>query len=279
MINKIKYIASSGAEYDLTANGVIHKDANYYAWEWSVEGTKLQYGTRVSNFSRDAAEYDVELIFHGAPETLRQTITALHNDFENDLRNKTPGRIVWGGYYIDCYVTQSEAEPMQLWRCIKDKIHIFAPYPYWIKEVSITLPVSAVSAGGFLDYAYDYSYDYTAPAVGQKNIFSTFPFASEFKMIIYGLAVNPRITINGYPYVLYVTIPQGAYVIIDSRQKTIMMYNADSTRTNVFNYRNKTDSIFEAVPGGNLAIVWDASFGVDLTLYHEKSEPEFVEVQ
>ena len=91
--------------------------------------------------------------------------------------------------------------------------------------------------------------------------------------------VNPRVVINGHPYVLYTTIPAGAYVIIDSNQRTIMMYGSNGQKTNIFDFRNKSDSVFEKIPAGNLMITWDASFGVDLTIFREKSEPEFEEIQ
>lgn len=279
MITSIKYIASSGNTYDLTTNGILHRSANYYNWAWNVEGTKLQYGNRISDFSRESAEYDAELVFYGTYAERWKAITALHNDFENDLRQKKTGRIVWGDYYIDCYITQTNAEPVGLWSHISDKIHIYAPYPFWIQDAQITLPVTVISANSDLDYPYDYPYDYTPPAVGTKIVKSDFPFASEFKMIIYGQAVNPRVTINGYDYVLYSTIPSGAYVVVDSRTKSITQYNTDGTRSNLFNYRNKTDSIFERIPGGNLTIAWPATFGVDITIYRERSEPEFKEVQ
>ena len=132
-------------------------------------------------------------------------------------------------------------------------------------------------SGDFLDYTFDYNYDYAAGAIGEKIVYSESPFTSEFKLVIYGEAVNPRIVINGYPYVLYTTIPAGAYVVIDSRQKTIMMYQ-NGTQTNIFDYRNKSDSIFEKIPAGNLRIIWDSTFGADLTIYREQSEPEFEEV-
>lgn len=278
MISKIKYIASSGRKYDLTTNGFLHRTANYYTWKWGVVGTALRYGMRVSDFSRQPAEYDVELVIYGTPETRRKTLGALHNDFENDLRKKTPGRIIWGNYYIDCFITQSQSAPMETWNYLSNTIHIYAPYPFWVQEKQITLTASDEQTGTFLDYPYDYPYDYTPHAVGTKVIKSDFPFDSEFRMVIYGLAVNPRITINGYPYVLYTTIPQGAYVIIDSKTHSITQYNADGTQSNLFNFRNKTDSIFAKIPGGNLTISWDASFGVDITIYQEKAEPDFEEV-
>lgn len=280
MKSQIKYIASSGNEYDLTTNGILHRTATYYDWAWKAEGTKLQYGVRLSNFSREPAQYDAELLFYGTAAELRQKIQSLHNDFENDLRRMTPGRIVWGNYYLDCYIIHSEVEPISVfWGWISNTIQIYAPHPFWVQETKVALNASTAGSGDYLDYTHDYPYDYTAPVVGQKSVPSTFPFTSEFKMIIYGAAVNPRITINGYSYVLYTTIPAGSYVVIDSKQKTVMMYGAGGTKTNIFNFRNKSDSIFEKIPSGNLTIVWDSSFGVDMTIYRERSEPDFEEVQ
>lgn len=268
----IKYVASSGNEYNLITNGIYHKEANYHKWEWEVEGTKLQYGYRVADFSRKPAEYDTELIFYGTYNQRRALVQALHDDFENDVRKKTPGKVIWGDYYLSCYVVSSSTEATEYPTWTSNKVTFYAPYPFWIQDVDVMLPVSAVSGSGFLDYTYDYSYDYTAPTVGTKYVHSDFPFSSEFKLIIYGLAVNPRITVNGYPYVLYTTIPSGAYVVIDSRNKSIVMYQG-GVQTNMFNYRNKTDSIFEKIPGGNLTVTWDSTFGADLTIYRERSEP------
>ena len=279
MKTQIKYIASSGNVYDLTTKDILHRTANYYDWSWKADGAKRQYGQRVSRFSRDPATYEADLIFHGNPAELRRTIQALHNDFENDMRRMTPGRLVWGDYYIDAYINGSVVENISYWSWISNKIQILAPYPFWIKEEKVVLPSASEGSSEFLDFPYDYPYDYTAPVIGEKVIKSDSPFTSEFTMIIYGEAVNPRVVINGHPYVLYTTIPAGAYVVIDSKQRTIMMYGTGGQKTNVFDYRNKSDSIFEKIPEGNLKITWDAIFGVDLTILREKSEPEFEEIQ
>lgn len=278
MKTQIKYIASSGNVYDLTTKDILHRTGDYYNWEWKARGTNRQYGVRVSDFSREAAQYEPELIFRGRPAELRKTLQALHNDFENDMRRKTPGRIIWGRYYLDCFIRQSAVENLSFWSWISNKVLIYAPYPFWIREDKITLSAAAEVVGTYLDYTYDYPYDYSAPVVGEKIVYSDFPFTSEFKMVIYGAAVNPRIVINGYAYVLYATIPAGSYVVVDSKQRTIMMYGNTGAKTNMFDFRNKSDSIFEKIPAGNLDIVWDSSFGVDLTIFREQSEPEFEEI-
>ena len=269
----IKYIASSGREYSLMSNGVRQKNANYHKWEWGVEGTKLQYGVRVAGFSRDAGNYETELYISGGPVARQKFIDDLHDDFENDVRKNKTGRFVWGSYHADGFITSSDTHPAENNIETVNKITIFCPYPFWIEELTVSMFPSQASASNFLDFPFDFPFDFTPPTIGQKIVKSDFPFESEFQMIIYGFVDNPRITVNGYSYVLYTTIPQGAYVIIDSRAKTIMQYNINGTRTNIFNYRNKTDSVFQRIPSGNLNITWDASFGVDLTIFHERSEP------
>lgn len=269
----ITYIASSGRKYNLISNGILHKSANYHAWEYKIQGTKLQYGTRVADFSKDAAVYDTELILTGSELKRRAIINALHDDFESDIRKKKTGRIIWGDYYIDCFINFSDTQPTEYLTQTLNKIQIYAPYPFWVQDFKVKLFPAEETQSTFLDFPFDFMFDFTAPVIGEAMVKSDFPFDSEFEMVIFGPAVNPRVTINGYSYVLYATIPQGAYVVIDSRKHTIMQFNTDGTKSNIFNLRNKTDSIFKKIPGGNLNISWDASFGVNITIYRERSEP------
>lgn len=271
MRTKITYISSAGNSYELNMDGVLHKKLPYFSWSWEVEGTKLQHGTRVSGFSKKAATYKANLVFYDRSQAVRDAIVnALHDDYERDIRNKTPGRIVIGDYYIESYITSVNMRDAN--GVTTDEIEIYCPYPFWVQEAYVTLPASQETEGGFLDFPFDFPFDFTAPALGHRTVKSDFPFASEFKMVIYGTAVNPRITINDYQYILYATIPQGAYAIIDSRDKSIMMYN-NGQKVDLFNFRNKTLSVFEKIPAGNLDITWDSSYGVDLTIFRERSEP------
>lgn len=269
----ITYIASSGHKYNLISNGILHKKANYHVWAYKVQGTKLQYGARVADFAKDPATYETELILTGGERQRQALIDALHDDFEADIRSKKSGRIVWGDYYIDCYIIESTTEPTDRPTQTLNKITIYAPYPYWVQDYKIELFASQETQSTYLDFPFDFPFDFTAPAIGEMTVKSDFPFASEFEMVIFGPAVNPHVTINGYGYVLYTTIPSGAYVVIDSRKHTIMQFNTDGTQSNLFNLRNKTDSVFQKIPGGNLNIAWDASFGVNITIHRERSEP------
>jgi hypothetical protein len=37
--------------------------------------------------------------------------------------------------------------------------------------------------------------------------------------------------------------------------------------------RNKAESVFEQIPAKSLSLSWPGTFGFDLTLYEERSEP------
>lgn len=269
----VTYISSAGNTYQLhTKDGIVHKRLPYRSWSWKARTTSLEQGVRVSSFYRDAAQYKSELLFFGSVEEQTELINDLHDEFEGDLRRKQAGKFIVEGHYLECYVNSVDARHTN--GVTTDSIQIYAPHPFWKQDEKIILEKSDVTSGGFLDFPYDFQYDYTAPVTGERQIESDFPFESEFRLVVYGQAVNPRIVVNGYVYLLYATVPAGAYVVIDSRQKSIMMYNANGTRTDLFNFRNKTNSIFAKIPAGNLDITWDSSYGADLTIFRERSEPK-----
>lgn len=269
----IKYIASSGHEYNLISDGIKHKEANYWDWKYTAEGTKLQYGFRIADFSKDAKTYKTTLLFYGPEVQRRQLLSALHDDFENDIRQKKPGKLMWGSYYLMCYVLESSTQPTEALTQTINEISIYSPYPFWLQDFNIEFPKQAEVVSEYLDYEYGYNYDFKMPPTGHRSIARTFPFDSDFKMTIFGAAVNPRVTINGYTYLLYMTINDGEYVVIDSKAKTIILHDANGLQSSVFDARNKAATVFQKIPGGNLDVVWDSSFGVNLTIYQERSEP------
>lgn len=270
----LQYIGSSGNVYNLKTDGIRTKTANYHKWKWGVNGTALQYGIRISDFSRKPAEYETMLIFTGSYNARKELIDALHEDFELDVRTMRPGRIIWGDYYIDCFVVNSSTEPnaqVDLWT--DNTIGLYCPYPFWIKEDTHSFYAKEAPAGQeFLDYPFDYSYDYYFGNPGVATWQTDFPFDSEFKLTIYGPVINPRIQINGYPYQIFTELSESEYAVIDSRNHTIIKYT-NAGRVNLFDNRDKVNSVFKAIPGGTLQFNWTGAYGFDLTLFEERSEP------
>ena len=270
----LKYISSSGNVYDLKSKEIKTKTANYHTWKWNPVGVELKYGLRITDFSKDAAEYSTTLIIEGSYFDRKDLLDSLHEDFEYDIRNKTPGRIIWGECYIDCYITESSTEATEKPSWTENEVNIYAPYPFWIREEKRSFTESAEPLfAQFLDFDFDFDYDYTPPTAGSALWVRDFPFSAEFQMIVYGPVASPHILINGHVYEFYDTLLSGEYAIIDSRANTITKMTTSGQAVNIFDKRNKDESIFEEIPGGTLTINWSGSFGFDLTIFEERSEP------
>ena len=272
----LKYVASSGDVYDLNAkNEILTREANYHSWAWIANGTDLQFGKRVANFSKEAAEYPVTLTFEGSRERRKNLIEALHEEFEADIRNKTPGRVIWGDYYIDCFIIESSTTPDERLAWTDNEVLLYCPYPFWIREETRSFAIQNEERDeDFLDYEFDYSYDYSYQP-GFTEWERDFPFASEFKMVIHGPAQDPLIMINGYPYKIYDQIGSTDYIVIDSRNNSVTKVTGSGQTLNIFDLRDKTQSVFAPIPGGDLAVSWPGTFEFDLTLYEERSEPRW----
>ncbi len=267
---RITYIASSGNAYDLNTKMIHTKEANYHAWEFSPIATELLNGERVSAFRKKSAVYTVTLMLYGSETRRRALITALEDDFERDIMELKPGRIIYGNWSADCYIKESNVSPVESTpsRTIVT-IGIYIPSGTWTRSESRIFNKPGSAASEFLDFEYDFDYDYKAPEYGSDSWVTDAPFASEFEMMIYGPCVNPRVTINDYPYVVYVTVRDGETLVINSKQHTVMI-----GEENHFDDRNKSQSVFEKIPAGMLDIKW-GDFAFKLTILEERSSPKW----
>ena len=72
------------------------------------------------------------------------------------------------------------------------------------------------------------------------------------------------------------TLAAREWAIIDSKSKKVLMYSANGTETNIFHLRGRDDYVFQKIPEGMLPITRLPELGVDITLYDERGEPEWI---
>lgn len=265
----IIYTASSGNSYTLTGDKPV-RVANMRSWSYDPKTIQKTYGERVSHFQRGALKYAVTITVKGSRTQRKAILNALHDDFEADIRNMTPARITVGDWYANCYVIQSETSPdndVDHWT--NDKIVFYIPSGSWYRDESRSFDAPVIEPTGGIDYPYDYPYDLRATPSSTAQWVTESPFASDFVLSVHGPAINPRVTINGYPYVVYATIGAGETLVIDSANKTVMC-----GERNLFDARNKRQSVFEKIPAGQLTLAY-GSFSFELLLHEERSEPRW----
>lgn len=272
---KLQYVASSGRAYNLRSDTMrTRSSANFHKWSWNVDAVSLKHGTRVTAFTRPAAVYEATLSLFGTSQEKLALLEALHDDFELDIRNLTPGRLIWNEYYIECFATSSTMKPDDSNMIVDNTVSFYCPHPFWIKEETKSFYAQVSSEEEtFLDYPFDYPYGYGSRRSGSATWQTGFPFKSDFKMVIYGPVENPRVVINGHAYQIMDVLGASEYVVIDSKQGTIEKTTAGGQKVNAFDLRNKAESVFEQIPEKTLLISWPGTFGFDLTLYEERSEP------
>lgn len=280
---KVIYEASSRRRYDLKAEPVRIKNANFHNYAWTREVINQRFGETVQKFAKDAQEYETTLYLMGSQSEVKRVLYDLHNDFERDITAQTPGRLWWHNSYISCYITASSTYPHEnnVWVC--NEITIYCPSPFWIEEKTFSFfPVEEQTSYPYLDFNVDFPLDFSYKPRAVLPIETGHYAPSSFRMVIHGPCVNPSVNIGGNIYNVNVSVPAGGYLVIDSRPEAplgwqVYMRDAQRVQSNVFDYRNPNYPILERIPGGTVDLTYPRTYGIDLTLYLERSEPSWMD--
>lgn len=277
-----KYVSGTGKEFVLNESYEVNIDSgNPYSTKWKLSGNTLNMGILPTAIKKDSLSLTITLKFRGSIEDMKVNLETFFQMCEKDVLafnedRATMGTLYIGDQYIKGWVLQRDTTPVQDWYGFSQKIVFTAPHPFWIHEETGQFYGGSGSAEyEYLDYPYDYLYDYAYDTKGVKPWRIDHFAESEFKMIIYGACENPRITIDGYPYEIFVTLLDREYLILDSRDKTIIKYSSSGEPENIFDLRAKENSVFRKIPSGDLLVAWSGGFGFSITVYMERSEPRW----
>lgn len=278
---KIYYLSGSqNIKIDLTSWPYWMQTGDFLNYEKSY--TETQYHIRdLKNVRKD--RYMTITVFGENEQDYYNNLNFLHEVFEMDVANLTPGRLYFQESYQSCYVIASAKTEWEDTDCMLDnEIRIIPVNPFWISEQHIVIsPISGTdevdeNANG---YPYGYPYSYTN-VKKNTNIKIDHYTDSDFRMTVYGPTASVNISINGHPYHVDYPIEAGEYMIIDSRDylppdERIYLVRSNGERINVFNYRDPVYSAFKKIPPGNITIYYSRNYGIDLTIFLERSEPKW----
>lgn len=279
----IKYVPSSqraqtsGQQkfYDLKADGLKIREANFHNYSWKASGIENSDGMKVTNWKKEPITYDTSLYLKGGERERANLLDELHSEFERDIDRNAAGLLFWNGWYIECFITSSSTYPDNEGHTINE-ISIYCPYPFWTNEVTLRYKDVIVEKGDyiFLDYPNTYDYDYSGEQSGRRIVEIGHDFSSDFELTIFGPANNPRLNINGHIYQVNVQIPEGDYVIVNSRQSTVILVHGN-TESNIFDLQYKQSDIFERINTEMVEFQWNGGFEFSIKLFLRSSEPKW----
>lgn len=271
----LQYISHTGKVFDLkTKGGLRARSASVHTYNWDPKTTAQQYGAKVDRFDKKVEKYKLVLDIGGGIEEKKAILNELHAAFDSDIFAMSPGKLVHGDYYILCYISKSTTSYTNPYTT--NEVEVYCPYPFWIKENTFEfLPQEdTADANTFLEYEYGFDYDYMSVESGQGQIRNPGAGDANFRVIVYGPAIDPVITIDSRVIGVYTTIAAGEYLIIDSRDNTVIRRMNNGEKVNLYNSRVKTGtSIFDKISSGIHSVIWAGTYGFDFTVFEERSEP------
>lgn len=243
-----------------------------YGWNYATKGR------RVTSFYRDVAEIPLGITVYS--DSMEEYKTACNKFFEvteYDVLQKKRGKLYFNNEYVLCNLISNKKAEWQHETSVREiAVNFVTDYPFWITEKKFSFsPGRDVAPAQYLDYPYDYLYDYSDIERGTGQLNNDHYADAHFRMIVYGPVVNPRILIGGYPYEVFTTVTKNEYLVIDSRAQTVIRVKQDGTKVDEFDNRNKEQSVFRKIPTGNHTINWSGDYGIDITLFQERSEPRW----
>ncbi len=242
-----------------------------------IRNSKITYalGYRsVQSFSRPARAGTVDISFTDLKEADR--IVRL---IDADIAAEKPGVFVADGWeqrgYIAC-IDPNELTPQML----TAQAECLLLDGSWVKPRLFHLFPSSGDATGTKRYAYRYPYRY-ASEYGVRAVTVDSLISVAFKMCIFGYVRNPTIRIANNVYRCNVTVPDGGYLLIDSRDSSALLVGRNGERSNVYSSCERGTGegcgnyAWERIPPGTSLASWNDTFGFDLTLFEEISAPPF----
>lgn len=271
MQERLQYINHMNEVIDFGRNGIYVSSNDLHDYDWEL----ITKNDRIAGFRRGIASrtLPVAILCSSAAAGLAAR-NLLLEVAEKDILAEKPGKIVIGDYYYRCYIVGSKKANYMKAKCRMDvTLTLSSDNPYWIRESKFSFRKTATAASG-VEYPFDYPFDYTS-SFARSALLNTSFAPSNFRLTMFGPCESPGIYIADHLYSVQCSLQAGEHIIIDSAAKTIVKVAADGTSTNLFNRRNRASYVFEKIPPGSSAVSWDDSFGADIVLLEERSEPKW----
>ena len=290
MIN-LTYVSSSNVTFNLyDFDSAKLASANFHNVSWIPEVIQKQYGTVVNKFTKGPQIFDCTFKFKGSYAHRKTLIDSFIYQTEKDIAELTPGKIWWNDQYINVYFNSHNTHPVDIGSEYTEIVgQFYAPFPFWIEEKTLIIRPSAQSENALSEdvkgypearsfvYGYEYSYPYAKTSI---NFVADSALASDFRAIIYGpVLTQVKFNIAGHNYEVDYPLRNGQIMIIDTRDyiplnEKCFVLNENGTKTNVFDYRAPGSLLFTKIPGGNVVMNYSRAYGIDLTLFQERSAPK-----
>lgn len=234
-------------------------------WDYKAGYRDLSYAARKAR----EETVTVAVLDLAAADALRLAADA-------DLASMKPGTLDFDGWGQRCYIAGVDVKAVTGGAAVVELEAVLLD-GVWRKKDSYEFRPGAGSGtvGVGHGYAYGYAYGYPYSEETSREIDVDSIVASPFRIIVYGPAVRPSVTVGGNRYQVSTDVPDGGYLLIDSIEGTVTKVAKNGYKTNALPDAvlgggvGSGSYIFEDIPAGTSTVSYDGSFGWDLDVYRE----------
>ena len=271
----IRHVNSEGAEVILNKEPykVLVSDLTDY------DNVEIESNGKIAGFIKEITERKLNIdIISSSKETTQELCNKLNEVFEKDIYNNVAGKIYINDYYMRCFIKSCKKSKRGNGVIRSYEYTLITDYPFWIKETTYQYLAEPPEAVKYTDLEAgimfpEFPFDF-APVRGEKILENPSFAESNFIMTIYGFTESPQVSIAGHPYRVETTIYEGERLIIDSKKGTVKKIGRLGEVVDCYNARQKYYSVFKKIPAGLNVFQWSGGFGIDITLFDERSEPK-----
>lgn len=272
----IRYVNSEEVEVILNKEPykVLMSDLTDY------DNVEIESNGKIAGFIKEITERKLDIdIISSSKEITQELCNKLNEVFEKDIYNDVAGKIYINDYYMRCFIKSCKKSKRGNGVIRSYEYTLITDYPFWIKETTYQYLAEPPEAVKYTDLEAgimfpEFPFDF-APVRGEKILENPSFTDSNFIMIIYGFAESPQVSIAGHPYRVETTIYEGERLVIDSKKGTVKKIGRLGEVVDCYNARQKDYSVFQKIPAGLNVFQWSGGFGIDITLFDERSEPKW----
>lgn len=260
-----EYVNSNNQAISLEGDMARVKSGCLHQYSWNPILSERDFGGKIEKFKKKPLEFDITLRIRGNLEERKAFLDTFTGATEQDVLALKPGKLFFGPFYLECYITSSESGKSEEMSCRSEKnIHVYAPYPFWIKEETYYIPpVDIEDEVEYLDVPVNFKNDHFA--------------AADFNLKAHGPLTAVFFRVNENIYDIPIACEESECIILDTKSETIKKVDASGIEVNVYHSQNFERDNFKKMPPGNVSLYYNRQYPVELTIHQERSEPKWSE--
>lgn len=266
---------------------VLFDDNEYGIADFDLFQHEFKYTTendKITKFSTGVITRTIEAnVSEMNGKSWQELYDTMNGIFMRDVLLKKPGTLYVNDSYMPCYFYAGAAqEQFEDWGFQPVELKLVTDRSVWVTEQKISISqiseATAVSEEAEVKtYPYTYPYTYSSLQT-ETNVYVDHYMESDFQMTVFGPTTSALINIAGHPYEVTYPLEKGEYMVIDSRpfidkEKRLYVVRTNGETENIFNYRSAEYSVFKKIPAGPIKIDYPRTYGVELIIFKERSEP------